>query len=57
MRLGPEPKPLTLEELLGPGQRIPLPRRSHRRGRKAPVEFVPRSRRGRTGYVPPRSRA
>ena len=57
MRLGLGRKPLTLEDLLGPGQRIPWPRRSRRMGRKALAELVARSQRGRTGCVQPRSRA
>ncbi len=57
MRLGLGRKPLTLEDLPGPGQRIPRPRRSRRRGRKAPAELVAWSQRGRTGCVRPGSRA
>ena len=40
MRLGFERAPLTFEDLLWPGQRIPRPRRSRREGRMAPVELA-----------------
>ncbi len=46
MRLGFERKPLTFEDLLWPGQRIPRPRRSRRKGRMAPVELVARAELG-----------
>ena len=55
MRLDLERKPLTFEGLLWPGQRIPMPRRSRRKGRTAPVELIARSQRRRTGCVLPRS--
>ena len=51
MRLGIERAPLAFEDLLWPGQRIPRPRRSRRKGRVAPVELVTRARRGKPGYV------
>ncbi|MCY4430294.1 MAG: hypothetical protein OXC11_07875 [Rhodospirillales bacterium] len=50
MRLGFERKTLTFEDLLWPGQRIPRPRRSRRKGRMAPVELVAQARRGRPGF-------
>jgi len=50
MRLGFERKPLTFEDLLWPDQRIPRPRRSRRKGRMAPVEFVARSQTGGRGF-------
>ena len=46
MRLGLERKPLTFEDLLWPGQRIPRPRRSRRKGRVAPVQLVALARQG-----------
>ncbi len=55
LRLGLERKPLTFEDLLWPGQRIPRPRRSRRKGRMAPVELSARSQRRRPGCGLPRS--
>ena len=55
LRLGLERKPLTFEDLVWPGQRIPRPRRSRRKGRMAPIELIARSQRRRTGCVLPRS--
>ena len=46
MRLGLERKPLTFEDLLWPGQPIPRPRRSRRKGRMAPAQLVTQARRG-----------
>ena len=54
MRVGLERKPLTFENLLWPGQRIPRWRRSRRKGRMAPVRLVPQARRGRLGFGQPR---
>ena len=53
MRLDFERKPLTFEDLLWPGQRIPRPRRSRRKSRMAPVELVAQARRGRPGFGQP----
>ena len=46
MRLGIERAPLTFEDLLWPGQRIPRPRRSRRKGRLASVELIARALQG-----------
>ena len=56
MRLGLERKPLTFEDLLWPGQRIPRPRRSRRRGRMAPVDLVARALKGGRRFALPRHR-
>ena len=57
MRLGLERKPLTFEDLLGPGQCIPKLRRSRRKGRMAPVELVARALQGGPPCERPRHRA
>ncbi|MYD99284.1 MAG: hypothetical protein F4X98_18115 [Gammaproteobacteria bacterium] len=46
MRRGLERKPLTFEDLLWPGQRIPPPGRSRRKGRMASVELFARALQG-----------
>ena len=50
MRLGIERAPLTFEDLLWPGQRIPRPRRSRRKGRLAPVQLVAQAQWGGRGF-------
>ena len=50
MRLGIERAPLTFEDLLWPGQRIPRPRRSRRKGRMVPVQLMAQAQLGRRGF-------
>ena len=57
MRLGIERAPLTFEDLLWPGQRIPRPRRSRRKGRVAPVQLVAQARRKKLSFGQPQNRA
>ena len=54
MRFGIKRAPMTFEDPLWSGQRIPRPRRSRRKGRRAPVELVAQSLRARQGFGQPR---